>query len=153
MKLVRSWKCAPLVLCSLLIAVACCASAADSVLGHEELSQEQTEFFEAKVRPLLIDACYECHSVETGDASGELLIDSAAGVLKGGLHGKLVVPGNPDKSLLMRVVGYRDRQLQMPPDEKLNDESIAILRKWIEMGAPDPRVESTIQSLKKKATP
>lgn len=104
-----------------------------------QIPREQLDFFEAKVRPLLVQHCYECHSVESGEASGELLIDSAAAIQKGGVHGRLLIPGQPDKSLLMRVVGYRDRELQMPPDEKLDDDSIETLRRWVEMGAPDPR--------------
>ena len=91
------------------------------------------------MRPLLVERCYECHSTESGESGGELLLDSAAGMETGGLHGATLVPGKPDESLLMRAVRYRDPELEMPPDQKLSDESIEVLRRWIEMGAPDPR--------------
>ena len=101
------------------------------------------EYFESKIRPLLIERCYDCHSVESGESEGDLLIDSAAAILRGGVHGALVVPGKPERSLLMKVVGYRDRNLQMPPDAKLSEEEINSIREWIRMGAPDPRTEAS----------
>ncbi len=101
------------------------------------------EFFESSVRPLLIEHCYECHSVESGESNGELLIDSAVGLRTGGSGGPAIVPGQPDNSLLMRAVGYADKDMQMPPAGKLDDDSINVLRRWIEAGAPDPREGTT----------
>ncbi len=104
-------------------------------------TQEQLQFFEARVRPLLVEHCYECHSVESGESSGELLIDSAVGIRQGGTRGAALVPGKADQSLLLHAVNYQDADMQMPPDGKLSDEAIGTLRQWIEMGAPDPRSE------------
>jgi Protein of unknown function (DUF1553)/Protein of unknown function (DUF1549)/Planctomycete cytochrome C len=135
--------------------LAACVLIQRESIGDEptpKIPPEHLDFFESKVRPLLIEHCYECHSVESGEANGELLIDSAVGVQKGGAHGRLLVPGKPDNSLLMRVVNYRDRKLQMPPDQKLSDEAIEILRHWIEIGAPDPR-EATQTEVVKESSP
>ena len=74
---------------------------------------------------------------------GGLLLDTRDGVLKGGNTGPAVVPGNPDKSLLITAVRYKDKDLQMPPsDKKLPDNVIADLEQWVRMGAPDPRTEA-----------
>ena len=62
-------------------------------------------------------------------------------MLKGGSRGAVLVPGKPDQSLLMRVINYRDRNLQMPPSGKLSESQIDLLRAWIEAGALDPRME------------
>ncbi|MGI9470583.1 MAG: PSD1 and planctomycete cytochrome C domain-containing protein, partial [Rubripirellula sp.] len=116
---------------------ALCATAEDSP------TRKQIEFFEAKVRPLLIEHCYECHSRDSNTSDGELLLDSALGWKKGGTHGPTLIPGAPDESLLIRAVSYEDDDLQMPPQGKLPDDTIATLRQWIKMGAPDPR-EGTV---------
>ncbi len=100
------------------------------------------EFFEAKVRPLLIERCYECHSVESGESSGGLRLDSAAASRAGGSLGPAVVPGDVAASKLVRAVEYADKDMQMPPDGKLADDEIAILKHWIEIGAPDPREDT-----------
>ena len=123
---------------------------ATSVFGEDDSgpTREQLDFFESQVRPLLVEHCYECHSVQSGESDGELLIDSAAGIRKGGSHGPALVPGKPQESLLLRVVSYEDAELQMPPDEKLSDEAIDVLRRWIEMGAPDPR-----EALRRRSSP
>ena len=99
------------------------------------------EFFEKHVRPLLIEKCYECHSHESGESDGDLFLDSAAAMRKGGSRGAVLVAGKPNQSLLMRVVNYRDRNLQMPPSGKLSESEIELLREWIESGATDPRTE------------
>ncbi len=95
------------------------------------------DLFEKKIRPALIQYCYECHAADSDDVGGELLLDSRAAVLAGGETGPAVVPGKPRDSLLMRAIEYRD--LEMPPDEKLPDNVIADFRRWIALGAPDPR--------------
>jgi cytochrome c553 len=96
---------------------------------------EQVEFFEKRIRPLLVERCYECHA---DDASGGLQLDTAAAVKKGGEHGPVIVPGKPVESRLMKAV-RREKGMEMPPDEPLSEEQVADLAKWIEMGAPDPR--------------
>ena len=98
---------------------------------------EQVDFFEKRIRPLLVDRCYECHAV---DANGGLQLDTAAGLKKGGEHGPVIVAGKPAESRLMKAV-RQEKGLEMPPapEEPLSEEQIADLAKWIEMGAPDPR--------------
>jgi len=107
-----------------------------------ELPPEHVEFFEAKIRPILVESCYKCHSVEGGKSKGDLLLDTRDSLRKGGASGAVIVPGDPGKSLLIEAVHYKDPDLQMPPlDEggKLSDDQIAALEAWIKMGAPDPR--------------
>ncbi len=106
------------------------------------------EFFEKKVRPLLIDSCYKCHSRESEKVKGGLLLDSKEDLLKGGDSGPAIVSGEPDKSLLIKAVRYGDENLQMPPKgKKLSPEQIADLETWIKMGAPDPRVQGSKSNL------
>lgn len=109
-----------------------------------EPTPEQTAFFESKIRPILADNCYKCHSLENGKSKGGLTLDTRDGVLKGGEVGPVVVPGNPAASPLIKAVKYEDKDLQMPPSKeggKLKDEQIAALTEWVKMGAPDPRKE------------
>ncbi|MHB8520270.1 MAG: PSD1 and planctomycete cytochrome C domain-containing protein [Limisphaerales bacterium] len=98
------------------------------------------EFFENKIRPILVDRCYSCHSSEARKVKGGLLLDTREGLLKGGDDGPAVVPGDPEGSLLIKAVRYADPDLQMPPkNKKLKPEQIAALEAWVKMGAPDPR--------------
>ena len=108
-----------------------------------EPTKEQLDFFEKKVRPILSEKCYKCHSVEAGKSKGGLTLDTQAATLKGGEGGPAVVPGDLANSLLITAVSYTDKDLKMPPDKdnnkKLSDEEIASLTEWVKMGAPDPR--------------
>ena len=104
-------------------------------------ADDDLAFFESRIRPLLAEHCYECHSARASKVKGGLLLDSRAGVQKGGDSGVVIVPGEPEKSLLLKALSYRDSDLQMPPDGKLADETIGLLREWIQRGAPDPRDE------------
>lgn len=113
-------------------------SAADS-----KLTPEQLDFFEKKVRPIFVDNCYKCHSPDAEKIKGGLLLDTRAGVLKGGDTGPAIVPGNPDMSLLIQAIRYTNKDLQMPPnDRQLENSEINVLETWVKMGAPDPRTES-----------
>ena len=94
-------------------------------------------FFEKQVEPILKRRCYECHSHESGKAKGGLVLDSRLGWDKGGSEGAAIVPGKPGASRLMEAVRYES--YEMPPDEQLPASEIALLEKWIKMGAPDPR--------------
>jgi hypothetical protein len=97
-------------------------------------------FFETRVRPLLADKCYSCHSQESKKSKGGLLLDSPEGLLKGGDSGPLFVAGAPDKSLLLKAVRYKDADLRMPPgDKQLTAAQVADLEAWVKMGAPLPR--------------
>lgn len=98
-------------------------------------------FFEQKVRPLLVENCYSCHSADAKKLKGNLYLDSKAGWEKGGDSGKpAIIPGNPEASLLVRTVQHLEEDLEMPPKKpKLSDALIADLVNWVKMGAPDPR--------------
>jgi hypothetical protein len=96
------------------------------------------EFFESKVRPVLVEQCYKCHSVQAGKSKGGLTLDTRATTLKGGDTGPAVVPGNAEKSLLLAAIRH-EGDVKMPPKTKLPDAVINDLRRWVEMGAPDPR--------------
>jgi hypothetical protein len=98
-----------------------------------------TEFFEKKIRPVLVEHCYECHSAGAKKLAGGLLLDSRDGVLKGGDTGPSVEPGNPEASLLIAAVRYTDESVQMPPKGKLPDAVVADFERWVKLGAPDPR--------------
>ena len=96
------------------------------------------EYFEKKVRPLLVAKCYKCHSAKT-QKRGELVLDTKAGWEVGGDSGEAIVPGKPDESLLIEAVRFEG--FEMPPDDKMSDDEIAVLVEWIKRGAPDPRTE------------
>ena len=97
------------------------------------------DFFERKVRPLLVERCFECHSAEK-KIKGGLSLDSQEGWRKGGDTGPALVPNDVEKSLLIEAVRYKNRDLQMPPKQKLSSEEVGILEEWVKSGAPDPRV-------------
>ncbi len=107
------------------------------------LTEEQTTFFENRIRPLLVNHCYECHSEESETAEGGLLVDSSPTLLRGGASGPAIVPGDISSSLLIKAVRYDNDDLQMPPDGKLSDAEIASLEEWIHGDAPDPRRDTT----------
>ena len=101
-----------------------------------EFDASQIEFFERKVRPLLADNCYSCHSLAAKENKGSLLLDSRAAILKGGDSGEAITPGEPEDSLLISAVKYED--YEMPPKGQLPEDEIAVLEKWVAMGAPWP---------------
>jgi hypothetical protein len=103
------------------------------------------DFFERKVRPVLVNNCYNCHSANT-NSKGGLRVDDRNGLLVGGGRGPAVVPGQPEKSLLMQAVRHTHAKLKMPPEKHLADEEIGDLAKWIRDGAawPQPRVPASI---------
>jgi len=118
-----------------------------------ELSPSQLQFFESKVRPVLVNNCYKCHSQQAEKVKGGLLLDTKEAVLKGGDTGPAIVPGNPDKSLLIKAIHYTDPDLQMPPKgKKLTGDEIANLETWVRMGAPDPRIATAAQKEWKDST-
>lgn len=106
----------------------------------EDFTPEQKDFFDKKIKPILTDKCYKCHSNDSGKSKGGLLLDSREAALKGGDTAPAVVPGNVEKSLLITAVNYKDKDLQMPPKgEKLSDAEIADLTQWVKDGAADTR--------------
>lgn len=124
---------------SLLILLVSFASLNPSLVSQDKLPAEQLDFFENKVRPLLVGKCYKCHSSEGRKPKGGLTLDSRQGLLGGGESGPALVPGDPERSRLIEAVRYENPDLQMPPKKKLSEGEIATLVKWVQMGAPDPR--------------
>jgi hypothetical protein len=105
-------------------------------------------FFEEHVRPLLAEHCYRCHSRQAKSVRGGLLLDSKEGWAKGGENGPAVVPGDPDRSLLIRAVRYQG-DAKMPPKGQLPDKQVDLLVRWVRMGAPDPRDGSAAVTTRK----
>jgi Protein of unknown function (DUF1553)/Protein of unknown function (DUF1549)/Planctomycete cytochrome C len=123
-----------------LVMAAATRSPVTAISEAQTPAREGIEFFEKKIRPVLIENCYQCHSTQSRKPQGGLLLDSRAAILKGGMSGQpAVVPGDPDKSLLIRAIRYTDLKLQMPPGGKLPDHVIRDFEEWVKMGAPDPR--------------
>ena len=101
--------------------------------------EPSVEFFEKKIRPLLAENCYTCHSADTNSRGG-LRVDDRNGLLHGGESGPAVIAGKPEDSLLIRAVRYTDEDLQMPPKKQLTEAQVADLTRWIREGAAWPRV-------------
>jgi hypothetical protein len=99
------------------------------------------DFFEKKIRPLLSDRCYGCHSAKATKLRGGLRLDSRDEILAGGNSGPAIVLGDPSRSLLIKAVRHTDPDLKMPPKKKLSAEEVADLEAWVRRGAPAPRNE------------
>ncbi|HEV7403847.1 MAG TPA: PSD1 and planctomycete cytochrome C domain-containing protein [Chthoniobacteraceae bacterium] len=118
--------------------------------GAGEASPAQVEFFESKIRPVLAEQCYSCHSAQAKKLKAGLLLDDPAALLKGGDSGAAVVPGDPEKSLLNQAIGYHDSSLAMPPKAKMGDRVIADFEQWVKMGVPWPKEEAPVEAPKKE---
>ncbi len=116
-----------------------------SARGAENPGAQGFEFFEKKIRPILVERCYKCHS-QTEKIKGGLTLDTRAGLLKGGDSGPAVQPGDPEKSRLIEAVRYKNHDLQMPPKNPLHPDQVRDLEKWVRMGVPDPRAASATAS-------
>lgn len=105
-------------------------------------------FFEQKIRPVLVEQCYECHSAKAKKVKSGLYLDSKAGWQKGGDSGKpIIVPGKPDEGLFLRSIRHLEADLEMPPKKpKLPDAVIADFAAWIKAGAVDPRDQATAET-------
>ncbi len=114
---------------------------ATSVRSQESPSASELEFFEKRIRPVLVERCYECHSVESGKAKGGLRMDSREAMRRGGETRPAVVPGDLDRSLILEAIRYGNQDLKMPPKGRLSENVVADFETWIKMGAPDPREE------------
>ena len=103
------------------------------------IADQKTDFFEKKIRPVLSNNCYECHSAKSKSLKAGLLLDRKTGWERGGKNGAVIIPGKPSKSILMNALRYNNHDLQMPPSGKLSESVLADFEKWISMGAEDPR--------------
>lgn len=104
-----------------------------------EPASDQVEFFETRIRPVLVEQCYACHN-SAKQADGELAIDHRTSTLKGGNGGPIIIPGKPAKSRLLAILRHEVDGLKMPEGgAKLSDSVVADFEKWIAMGSPDPR--------------
>ena len=100
----------------------------------QAISAGQVEFFEKRVRPVLVESCCKCHGIQK-QASG-LRLDSRSALLEGGVNGPAVVPGQPDQSLLIQVIRQTHPDIQMPPDGKLGDSQIEAIEAWVKLDLP-----------------
>ena len=106
------------------------------------VERQRLDFFETKIRPVLVEHCYECHAADSKKLSGGLLVDSRQGLLEGGESGPAVVPGDLEESLLISALKHDD--FEMPPQGKLSSEVVADFEKWIQDGAIDPRLATNL---------
>jgi hypothetical protein len=115
-----------------LLVMTCCLAVEEGAkpLGH----------FESKIRPVLVQHCLECHSIESGKAKGGLRLDDREAVLRGGDSGPALVPGKPEESVLLAAIRHTDPDLEMPPrKERLSEAILKDFERWIADGAVDPR--------------
>ncbi|HLF94920.1 MAG TPA: DUF1549 domain-containing protein, partial [Planctomycetota bacterium] len=126
--------------------------AAALALGARQ-PDEGVEFFEKNIRPILTDRCAKCHGTLPGKPKGGLRLDSRATLLRGGLSGPALVPGDPDQSLLIQAIRRGNPDLQMPPDKGLSAAQVADFVAWVKMGAPDPRVDAAVRPAAASTTP
>ncbi len=109
-----------------------------AAFSAEKIDDAKRKFFESRIRPVLVESCYECHSSGAKKVGGKLLLDSPDALRDGGESGAPMVAGKPDASLLIHALRY-ENDLEMPPEKPLPETVIADFIKWINMGAPDPR--------------
>ncbi|MCC9602911.1 PSD1 and planctomycete cytochrome C domain-containing protein [Stieleria sp. JC731] len=141
------------ILLSVLASLFCCTiTLGEEILQTNSDNQSHSDdaaFFENKIRPLLVDKCYECHAGDEAEAG--LSLDSQQGWQTGGDSGAAIMVGDPDKSLIMDAVRYtEERVMGMPPDSRLSDDEIKDLQRWIAGGAYDPRQSTQTTSRRPK---
>ena len=130
-----------------LIAAAVLLSAALLAVARGQAAEPapgEIEFFERRIRPILLEHCFDCHGGGEKQTKGGLRLDSRRGWQTGGDSGPAITPGKPEESLLVRAVRYDDPTLQMPPEGKLPDALIRDLDQWVAAGAADPRTVEAI---------
>lgn len=120
----------------LLAGVVAVASGAATRARSAEPTAAGAEFFEKRIRPVLVEHCYKCHSAETKKPKGDFRVDSADGLRKGGASGPAIVPGKPEVSLIVEALHHTNEALRMPPKAKLPEQVVADFEAWIVMGAP-----------------
>ena len=121
-----------------LLALSSLALGPSVLRAQAKLDPKHVEFFESKIRPVLVEQCYSCHSAEAKKVKGKLLLDSREAMAKGGENGALFVSGQPEKSLLLQALKHQN-DMAMPPGKKLPEAVIRDFETWVKLGAPDPR--------------
>jgi hypothetical protein len=133
--------------CARRLSVVIAAASAFWILSGSNLSAQTPQpvsdtFFEMKIRPMLAEHCYKCHSAKATKIKGGLRVDNREGLLKGGESGPAITPDKPEDSRFLKAVHHANEDLAMPPKEKLPAEVIANFEKWIKAGAPFPAVSA-----------
>ncbi len=135
------------VLLSLLFLPIAVLAADQSVTAHADIPADQLSFFEKNIRPVLVEHCYKCHSAEAEKVKGGLTLDTRQGSHLGGESGHPgITPGRVEESSIYEAITWTNGDMQMPPKTKLPEEVIANFKKWIEMGAPDPREQKVVNA-------
>ena len=125
----------------LFVAIGFAVAAAPGLVRADEAAD--IEFFERKIRPVLVEHCYECHAESSEELQGDLRLDTREAIRAGGPSGAAVTPGEPSESLLLDAIRYES--FEMPPQGKLPDNVIRDFERWIANGAVDPREGSTLE--------
>ncbi|MCH8831018.1 MAG: hypothetical protein IID45_15710, partial [Planctomycetes bacterium] len=125
------------------------AQTSKPVVSKGQTTQRNIEFFEKKVRPILVKRCFECHAGESSESG--MRLDSRAGLLKGGQRGAAIQPGKPEKSLLVLAIRHNE-ELKMPPKSKLPNSERKILTAWVKRGAVWPNSKPVVATKKKSRT-
>jgi cytochrome c553/mono/diheme cytochrome c family protein len=128
------------------LVAAICVALASPLVAAEPAGTP--EFFEKRIRPVLVEHCFRCHADAKKAPKGGLRLDSRDSLLKGGDNGPAIVAGQPDKSRLIEAVRYQNPDLQMPPKGKLSDREIADLVAWVKAGAvwPDGGTKANVET-------
>jgi hypothetical protein len=110
------------------------------LLAAQDPGRAGLDFFEKRIRPVLVERCLSCHSAQAKVAKAELTLDSREAMLRGGVSGRAVIPGDSENSLLIKAIRYSDEDLGMPPkvQDRLSPQQISDFVAWINMGAPAP---------------
>ncbi|HBE69498.1 MAG TPA: hypothetical protein DDW52_15240, partial [Planctomycetaceae bacterium] len=126
------------------VALLCCTQFSSAGVPRDTSAAEKLEFFETRIRPLLVQHCYECHSAESDSLKASLRVDHRDGLISGGDNGPAIAPGDAGASIFMEAVRYES--YEMPPSGKLPDAAIADFEQWINQGAvwPDEEVVAAL---------
>jgi Protein of unknown function (DUF1553)/Protein of unknown function (DUF1549)/Planctomycete cytochrome C len=122
------------------VAVALCSFSQGRVTA-QPVDRSGLEFFEKKIRPILVTRCYGCHSAQASKVQGGLWLDTRDGLRDGGNSGSPIVAGDPESSLLIKALRHTEDGIKMPPGQPLRSEIVADFEQWIRIGAPDPRTD------------
>ena len=118
-------------------------TSANARLRADEFPAADLDFFEKRVRPLLVQRCFECHSAKAEKLKGGLLLDSREAILTGGDSGPAAEVGDVEKSLIVQAIRFDKDNVQMPPAGKLPEAEIAVLTEWVRRGLPFPTANAT----------